>query len=518
MMLANFFDKTAMAAGEILKGFDRSSFAARLIGQNIGIICDLSSNGVEANVTLELLVNLLARLYPRIVLAIQPEARRDELIFIARGINPEIEIGDNLGCCTVNIVVGLSSLDLSSPTVFSGSSGWTALLSQKTQVSCGITNNPFGAAGSACLAAANVFRLVFAQELETASDMDVTLSFMNFVSPQKLAPEVDLPVIDLGKFCLVGAGAIGNSLLWCLSKVDCVGEMTIVDGQMVELTNLQRYLLTNQSLVGFKKTAVAQNYFGESKLNVAVDSVSWAEHIAKNGITSYDRVLVAVDSAEVRCEVQASLPRRIQNAWTGEFGDCGISSHRHFGEDACLMCLYLPDKVAKNQDELIAESIGFVQPQPPILMLMRKLLYTGEPLDANFIAMIAQANNIDPAELGQFRGKPLLTFYSEAVCGGLLLRLKDAPQNLAGHSVPLAFQSALAGIMFAAQLVVDTLEPDHAGQTTARLNVLRPVPRVISFPFARDASGNCICTDPDYLEAYDNQYPEMRQTSVAQDG
>jgi hypothetical protein len=173
----------------------------------------------------------------------------------------------------------------------------------------------------------------------------------------------------------------------------------------------------------------------------------------------------------------------------------------------------LPDKAAKNQDELVAESIGFVQPQPPTLMLVRKLLYTGEPLDSNFIAMIAQANNIDPAKLGQFRGKPLLTFYTEAVCGGLLLRLKDAP-TMAGQSVPLAFQSALAGVMIAAQLVVDTFGPDHASQTTARLNVLRPVPSVISFPFARDTSGNCICSDSDYLEVYKNKYPGKGATSV----
>src|ERR1043166_9109987 len=96
MSLANFYEKAALAASSILKGFDPKEFAAALDSHNVAIQYD--DAGVEASegrATLELLVNLLARLYPRLsFLPVGEKSRRfsDELRSIATSINPNITL------------------------------------------------------------------------------------------------------------------------------------------------------------------------------------------------------------------------------------------------------------------------------------------------------------------------------------------------------------------------------------------------------------------------------------------
>ena len=72
--------------------------------------------------------------------------------------------------------------------------------------------------------------------------------------------------------------------------------------------------------------------------------------------------------------------------------------------------------------------------------------------------------------------------------------------------VPMAFQSAMAGIMLAADLVKHAVGALHAPTTSTRINLLRPLGRYLHDPKARDASGRCICSDPDFIEAYHRKY------------
>src|SRR5205814_812863 len=64
------------------------------------------------------------------------------------------------------------------------------------------------------------------------------------------------------------------------------------------------------------------------------------------------------DSARARCEIQASLPRWIANAWT-QPSDLGLSCHKISTTDVCLACLYWPNQTVKNETQLVAEAIGF---------------------------------------------------------------------------------------------------------------------------------------------------------------
>ncbi|ESY39644.1 hypothetical protein X747_22775 [Mesorhizobium sp. LNJC384A00] len=61
--------------------------------------------------------------------------------------------------------------------------------------------------------------------------------------------------------------------------------------------------------------------------------------------------------------------------------------------------------------------------------------------------------SLDEGEpLAAFVGQPLRSFYQQAICGGLVFQLSDG-SRLVRTVVAMAFQSVLAGIMLAADLV-----------------------------------------------------------------
>jgi hypothetical protein len=218
----------------------------------------------------------------------------------------------------------------------------------------------------------------------------------------------------------------------------------------------------------------------------------------------FDRVLLAVDSAADRIAAQAALPRWIANAWT-QPENIGVSRHSFLGEAPCVACLYMPQGASKNRDEVFAEALHVEDDEER--MGVRKLLYYGTPVGEAFVARMAQRFRVPMGSLRGFVTAPLERFYTEALCGGLLLRLGGVLGPNTAAEVPMAFQSALSGILLAAELVID------AGRLRAtplpsrtELDVLRPLGGRLNSPARKHASGRCICQDPDYQRAYAAKY------------
>jgi hypothetical protein len=167
------------------------------------------------------------------------------------------------------------------------------------------------------------------------------------------------------------------------------------------------------------------------------------------------------------------------------------------------MCLYFPNGPQKSFDQLVAESIGL----PDAQMEVRTMLHNGAPVPRSFLKRIASALNVSEQALNQFEGKPLRTFYSEAVCGGVLLCLQEGHAKQTNVEVPMAFQSALAGILLGAELVADAanLRATRLPVETT-IDILKPLGSYFSFPRQKHPSGRCICQDEDYLAVYKEKY------------
>jgi len=507
MSLANFHEKAALAASSVLKGFDIDAFAKSLDTFKIAFQFDHSAvASPEGRLTLSLSVNLAARIYPRISITGTGAGSADlsaELQAVARAINPQITLDEQTRGASAYIVVGKTNTRARCPTVYLGSDGWVVKISTVKAMSSGRTNNPFAAGAAACFGAANIFRALFKNQLESAAlDAPWEMSLLDFEPNNGHPANPPLSSIAIGEVHLVGLGAIGNGTVWALSKLkDCRGTLVLVDHEHIELSNLQRYVLATQADDQCLKVDMARKTFAGSSLNVQVEPLRWAEYLPRRKNWHLERVLVAVDTAEVRRGIQASLPKWIANAWT-QPGDLGLSRHNFLDNGACLMCLYLPPGPQKHFDQLVAEAIGL----PTALLEVRRLLFTGEGLTRGFIELISNALKIDVQALLLFEGKPLRVFYSQAVCGGIILSLTKGAvrQNV---EVPMAFQSALAGILLAAELVADVgaIRGVHL-PTKTTIDLLKPLGTYLSFPHQKHMSGKCVCQDADFVAAYRAKY------------
>jgi molybdopterin/thiamine biosynthesis adenylyltransferase len=537
MALAPYFDKTALAAATVLRGFDRDGFTATLERHVIAIVFDdRASLTAEGRVALELSVNVCARLYPKMALsALGDEAAqlKPQMEALSRSINPNIELVA-VSAATVCLIVGDTRAKVAVPTIYVGSDGWIVRVSQAGPVGCGATANPFGAAAAACFGAANVFRSVFNDQLYGANlDRSFQMSLLDFDPEDPEPSNPEMRAVTLREAHLVGAGAIGNGALWALARFPGVrGTLNIVDGERIDFTNSQRYVLTRPDDENTWKVELAQREFLRlgSRVVIRPHGMRWGRYLA-----SYPRpwrlnyVAVALDSARDRIAVQAALPTKIVNAWT-QAGDLGISRHEFLGNGACLACLYLPDGPAKNEDQLVAEAIGLTGQE----MEIRKLLYTGEPIGADLLQQIAAALGVSVEPLLPFSHRPLRSFYSEAVCGGIVMQLQENSQQAAtgdsstsasgkgrprqGTEVPMVFQSALAGVLLASDMVADAAGLSGPTGTKTVIDLLKPLGIYLTVPTAKHPSGRCICQDTDYLRAFKASHvpvPEEKLDQVA---
>ena len=145
-------------------------------------------------------------------------------------------------------------------------------------------------------------------------------------------------------------------------------------------------------------------------------------------------------------------------------------------------------------------------------MEVRTLLYNGKAIGRAFIERVAARLHLNTDELLRYEHASLDEFYVGAVCGGIVFRLGGQLGEGRPAEVPMAFQSALAGILLAAELIVDAgklrdhLLPARTEIDLMRLDPATPALMHLSSPSTKDAFGRCICQDPVYKRAYLAKY------------
>ena len=490
MAIANFYKRAAVAASQVVAGFNEDAFRKTLAECRVGVAMGSKASSLqEGRAIADLLVRLLARLYPAIEFRIVDEAHRFELEKLATSINPDIDLADS---ADTGLVIGPGDSEFSDST-YIGSEGWVAFLSHQGPAPVGESENPFGAGGAACLGAANLFRKIFVPSSEP--DTEVTLDLRTLArdtsrsdsgAPWKLKTDCTL----------AGVGAIGNGAVWALARCVAGARIRLVDPETLEMSNLQRYVLCSQEHIDHPKSLVAGLFLANSSEEFPM---AWADYTEKMGFS--DRlVLVALDSARDRRQVQASLPEWVVNAWT-QPGDLGVSVHSRFGGDgACLACLYLPQGQVANEDEVVAVALGVPHRQPQI----RALLDEGSPIPDDQFAEVAGALEIEESAIEQFRGFPVRQLYSEGLCGGALVPLERLGAPRTEMHVPLAHQSAFAGLLLAAAAVTYQNQKPQVTEVI-RVNLMQPVGTELRQPMQRQPVG-CYCNDEVFASVYDQKW------------
>ena len=506
MALANFFDKISLSAAQRIKQYDRSAFQDKLLTTRITIV--YGDNAVvtkEGTVALDLVVRILARLYPNLqFFNLAQDARgsaiTNALRTTALSINPELTINEG-GVPHICLVIGeVRGFTPVGRCFYVGSNGWKALFSVNSALRCGETQNPFGAAAAVCIAAANIFRFVFADELDNPT-LDSELCFSVFSQRIEAQDEQEplLPEeIRLG-FTLVGTGAIGNAVLWTLLQLnELSGFINLIDDQDVSLTNLQRYALMSQKHVDKSKVVELKKMFDHfPNLSVNLFPHKWQSVIGSLLPKDLELLMVALDSKEERLLIQAALPKKIINAWTSQ-QDIGVSRHFNFSDSVCLSCLYLPKQKQKSESVKIAESLKLPE------HLVRSYIANSIPVDDAFIFLVAQSLNVDINQLRPYIGKPVQIFFSEGICGERIISSGSGSQDL---EVPLAHESILAGILAAAEIVIESVQlRDYEIEPLTKINLLMPIHKFLQEEEGKNAASRCICTDPVFVNRFKEKW------------
>lgn len=497
MALADYYGRAAVAASQVVAGFGADALRSTLEQTPVGVAFgEDATRSHEGRSLLDLTVRLLARLYPVISILPGPgcDAEADRLAELARSINPRLELGGTPPA--VGISVGEEASPSFATPVFAGSHGWDGLVSPIDPQPVGATDNPLGAGAAASIAAGELFNTVV---LGAQSSAPVRFSTFNRAEGTTAADVSNSGWVLGEEATLVGVGAVGNAVAWALSRSPLSGRLHLVDHEAVDLSNLQRYVLASRGDEGAVKVDLASHAFSNGLTAVPWRN-TWAEFLASSG--EHRLVLAALDSAADRRAVQAALPRGVMNAWT-QPGDLGVSVHSEFGGDgACLYCLYLPGGVVPNEDEVIAHALGV----PGLVHHVRTLLHNGGGVDQQFLGAVAAGLGRPIDALLPFVGRPVRDLYVEGVCGGAVLPLGSTGGARQDVHVPLAHQSALAGVLLAAALARRCVAGDVPVTQVTRVDVLGSVSEFATQPAKSDPTSRCICRDEDYVNVYRKKY------------
>jgi molybdopterin/thiamine biosynthesis adenylyltransferase len=471
--------------------------------------------------------NLCARIYPRLRI-LAPSRIADECSAVARRINPGCEIEHGPGRAAARLCWTGDTSSEDSITV--SPAGWDVLIDPLHADGLRATNILTSLAAGA-IGASEVFRQVFTAYLPSGRGTRNPGGFnlLTLASPDQNLP--DLPhSIDVGRVHLVGAGAIGQAMVYALAAVQVRGTLVVLDPEVVSISNLQRYVLANDADVGASKISLVERALKGTGIQTITKQVPWGLESLES--EQPETICAAVDTAALRIAIQASLPKRAYNAWT-QPADIGWSRHESFGEDACLACLYWPTRPRPSYDELIARALKehqlralaylmFNVPVDAVLLpeQIPRLAPLPAPPDApqwterSLLQDVALRFGLKDDDIKAWQGRQLSDLYHEGICAGALIRHQSGELS-EEVAVPLAHQSALAGIMLAAQLLI-AATPELAAHRPkaieARLNLLARFPQLSARPRMRTA--NCICSDAVFLRQYSVKWAGASQDAA----
>jgi molybdopterin/thiamine biosynthesis adenylyltransferase len=307
---------------------------------------------------------------------------------------------------------------------------WTAKIDTPGAAGIGDSDLALGAVTAGHLAAARAFHIALARRLNLPAVSRDPLAFSLLYGP---VPSLLMPAA-VGEFTLVGAGAVGNALLWALlvGGVRIDGEVVIFDPQQLDASNLNRHLLAGVPDVGRPKSEIVAEFAD----GVAATRARTERFVAPAAPPSV--IVSTVDNNEARYEAQAAFPRVMLHGATG--GENVAVAALDFTNGACLGCLF--PRPQYSHAERIAEESGLD------LSLVARVLADDAPVTYSMVEVIAPRLGVEPGDLAHLIGRNLREVYAKDLCGRL-------PTGLgAGAPVAtIAYASGLAGVLLAAELL-----------------------------------------------------------------
>jgi adenylyltransferase/sulfurtransferase len=162
------------------------------------------------------------------------------------------------------------------------------------------------------------------------------------------------------KVCVVGVGGLGNPITVRLAAMG-VGNIRIVDRDVIELSNLHRQTMFNEDDVGQVKVETAAKKLRKLNPDIVIEElpVSINDYTAFDVVDGCDVVIDALDSVNARYSLnKACIEKKIPFVTGAAVGVTGQSFTILPNESACYHCLF----PALDEDSMPTCSIEGVHP------------------------------------------------------------------------------------------------------------------------------------------------------------
>ena len=168
------------------------------------------------------------------------------------------------------------------------------------------------------------------------------------------------------RVCVIGTGGLGHPIISRLAAMG-IGTLRIIDRDVIELSNLHRQTLFEESDVGKVKVETVANKLKKmnSDCNIEAFPISINDHTALEVIKECDVVIDALDSVNARYSINRACSKQKIPFVTG--AAVGVSGQVFTvmpGESACYHCMF----PALDEDSMPTCSIEGVH--PPILSII----------------------------------------------------------------------------------------------------------------------------------------------------
>lgn len=303
-----------------------------------------------------------------------------------------------------------------------GCDGWVAVLGSRAPVGKDETSI-WGALLASCLGANTALHRI----LESRTPAHGPFSLWDYARNSEVQGPSMVGPIDVGRVLQVGAGAVGCGLDYSLSFFGLGGSWIIVDGDVVEVSNLNRQLLFIARDAGFpegdpiNKAKRAAQLLGEA----ASFSSAWFHEDESIVDAQYDLVLALANDFGARSALQYRQPTVLLHATTSRSWQAQL--HRHIaGHDDCIDCRLPPDTprfTCSAEDGETPSGKHFDAAIPP-LSAVAGLLLSAELVRLQESALLRTSHNFTAVELST--GVPIVQRKIRACREGCAVRLPVA--------------------------------------------------------------------------------------------
>jgi molybdopterin/thiamine biosynthesis adenylyltransferase len=207
---------------------------------------------------------------------------------------------------------------------------------------------------------------------------------------------------------IIGAGGLGSAAAPYLAAAG-VGHITLIDHDLVELTNLQRQIMHAQNKIGQSKVASGKQFLEQLNPTIKIETIQTKATISllDDLLPSVDIVLDCTDNFVTRHLINASCIKYQKPLVSGSAlrfdGQISVFDPRN-SASPCYACIFSPDE---KFEEISCSSMGIFSPLVGIIgamqaaQAMQVIIGFGDSLIGRMLLWDARTTQIDEIKIAR---------------------------------------------------------------------------------------------------------------------